>query len=690
MAPEQLEGAESDARSDLFALGAVLYEMATGRKAFEGKSQAGVISAIMTTQPQPISTLQPLAPAALDHVVHTCLAKDPDARWQTAHDVLVELKWIAGAGSQAGAAAPVTAKRKNREVFAWTLAAALGVTAIALAAIHVRQKPAEARPVRFQIAPPEKATLGWNDAPVISPDGSRFVLTGTNADGVSQLWIRALDSLAIRSLPGTEGAALPFWSPDSRFVAFFSQGKLKKMDVTGGPAEVLARAADFPGGGSWGSAGVILFTGPDGVLARVSSRGGEVTAAHTPDASLHETGLAWPHFLPDGRHFMFDLRSSDAGKGGIYLGALDSTEVRLLIPGQSNVNYAAPGFLIYGRQETLLARPFELNALRVTGEPVSIAEQVGAMTFVPGLMFSVSQNGVAVYRSAESATVQLAWYNRDGRRLAPIGEPGLYGIVALSPEEKRLALERLDPQLRTHDIWTLELASGILSRQTFHPTDETDPIWSPDGRELVFTSNPNGRDDLFRKVVGGGDEELLFESDEQKYAKSWIKDGKSIVFLNADGKTFYQLPLTGERKPVVLSKSEFTRDNPHVSPDGHWIAYNSLESGRWEVYVAAFPAFQEKRQVSVSGGCQPMWRKDGKELFYRTLEGKLMVVEVKSGAVLQTGVPLALFQTPARMNPIQSEYCVTADGKRFIFREPVGDSATPFTVVLNWSAGLKN
>jgi Tol biopolymer transport system component len=351
----------------------------------------------------------------------------------------------------------------------------------------------------------------------------------------------------------------------------------------------------------------------------------------------------------------------------------------LLIRGESNANYA-PGFLIHGSQQTLLAQPFDLKALRIAGEPVPIAEQVAAMTFLPGLMFSVSQNGVAVYRGTESATVQLAWYNRDGKRLAPIGEPGLYGIIALSPEEKRLALERLDSQLRTRDLWTLELASGILSRQTFH--NDTDPVWSPDGRELVFTrSSAEGQDDLYRKVVGGGEEELLFGSGEGKYPKSWIQDGKSIIFINLDGKTFYQLPLTGERKQVILSKSEFTRDNPHVSPNGHWIAYNSLESGRWEVYVAAFPSFNEKRQVSVSGGCQPMWRKDGKELFYRTLEGKLMVVEFKGGSALQTGVPLLLFQTPGRVNPIQSEYCVVGDGKKFIFREPVGESATPITVV---------
>jgi len=294
-----------------------------------------------------------------------------------------------------------------------------------------------------------------------------------------------------------------------------------------------------------------------------------------------------------------------------------------------------------------------------------------------------------VYRSAPSDTVQLAWYNRDGSRLGPIGEPGAFGIIELSPDEKRLALERLDPQLRTHDLWTLELASGILSRQTFHPTDDTDPVWSPDGRELVFTSNPKERDDLYRKFLGGGEEQVLFESRDQKYPKFWLGDGRSIVFIGPNGRTFYQLPLTGDRRPVLLLESEFDKDNPRVSPDGHWVAYNSIESGRWEVYVAGFPTFADKRQVSVNGGCQPQWRKDGKELFYLTLEGKLMVVELRGGKTLQTGVPQVLFRTPAMVSPINSQFCVMADGKRFIFREPIGEANAPITVVLNWAAGLR-
>ena len=361
----------------------------------------------------------------------------------------------------------------------------------------------------------------------------------------------------------------------------------------------------------------------------------------------------------------------------------------MLVSTLSNVSYSPPGFLVYGRQNTLVAQAFDLQKLRVSGPTFPIAELVQAATFLPGLKFSVSQNGVLAYRGAGAGTVQLTWYDRDGRRSRSIGEPGRYRAVVLSPEEGRLALERFDLPSQATNLWIVNLASGIFSRQTFHLTGDLDPRWSPSGRELVFASAPKSIDALYRKVVGGGEEELLFESGEPKYPKYWLKDGKSILFINLNGKTLYQLPLTGERKPVVLTKSEFSRDNFLLSPDERWVAYNSNESGRWEIYAAAFPTFTEKRQVSSAGGCQPMWRKDGKELFYLTLDGKLMVTEVKAGATLQTGTPQMLFQSPARVSPIMTEYCVTADGKRFLFQDPVGENATPFTVVVNWTAGLK-
>jgi Tol biopolymer transport system component/predicted Ser/Thr protein kinase len=682
MAPEQLEGSEADARTDIFALGAVIYEMATGRKAFAGKSQASLISAIMTGEPTAISGVQPLAPSVLDHVVRTCLAKDPDARWQTAHDVLVELKWIVEAGSQAGVPRPIVARRKNWQRLSWALPAALSLGILALAVVHFRERPKEVHRARFLVPIPGQPVdwFEWN-IPAVSPDGQRVVFRATGADGKWYLWVHPLDSFATERLAGTDGGDSPFWSPDSRFVAFWAGDKLKKVDVSGGPVYTLCDAPPgYHGLGSWSKDGSILFEAQSRLRA-VSSAGGEDKPAREPDRSRQERFQLFPHFLPDGHHFLYGSGSSDSNKTGIYLASLGSSQTRLLVPGTFRAIYAPPGFLIYRRGESLLAQPFDARSLRLTGEPVPIADQVREGGF------SASDNGVLVYRREVFGNVQLAWYSREGRRQQAVGEPGMYRQIVLSPDERRLAVERADPQNGTQNIWILELSTGVFSRLTFGAGD-SDAIWSPDGRELLFTSTPNGKWGLYRKVLDGGSEGLLYQSDEPKFAYEWLKDG-SIFFINANGKTFYQLPATGERKPVALLTSEFDKDEPRFSPDERWVAYNSLESGRWEIYVAAFPSFAGKRQVSVSGGCQPFWRGDGKELFYLTLDGKLMVAEVKGGATLQTSAPQALFQTPTRANPILGQYRVTADGKRFLFSEPVNEGPEQLTVVLNWDAGLK-
>jgi eukaryotic-like serine/threonine-protein kinase len=687
MAPEQLEGKEADVRTDIFALGAVIYEMATGRKAFEGKSQASLISAIMSADPPPISTLQSIIPRALDHVVRTCLAKEPDARWQTAHDVLVELKWIAEAGSEAGATKPEIARRKSRELLLWALLAVVSLLAGTLAVLHFRERPNEVHRARFLVSTPDKVALSWYDIPTLSPDGQRFVFAGAMAGAPRLLWVRSLDSFAAQPLAGTEGADRPFWSPDSRFVAFTAEEKLKKVDASGSVVQTLCDAPKSFTPGSWSQKGGILFPGPLG-LRRVSPAGGQVSAVLELDRSRQERGQLFPRFLPDGSHFLYLSLRQDAGKTGVYLGSLGSKESRLLISGESNAWYVPPGFLVYGRGETLLCQPFDEKKLQLTGEPFAIADQVGSMSPGVGSSFSFADNGVLMYRNTRSNTVQLAWYGRDGKRLQSLGEPGEYPQVLLSPDEKRLAVERRDARNGAHNIWGLDLSTGIFSRLTFGDADNTDAMWSPDGHELIFTQNRNGKQDLYRTRVGRGGEELVYGSDEGKFAYHWWKDGRSIL-INT-GTTFYQLPLAGERKPVVLLTSEFRKDFPRVSSDEHWVAYNSLESGRWEVYVAAFPTFTERRQISSNGGCQPFWRKDGKELFYLTLDGKLMAVDVKGGAALSTGVPQVLFQTPERVNPMQSEYCVTGDGKKFILREPVGERTTPITVVLNWNAGMKH
>jgi dipeptidyl aminopeptidase/acylaminoacyl peptidase len=401
--------------------------------------------------------------------------------------------------------------------------------------------------------------------------------------------------------------------------------------------------------------------------------------------SRRETGHLWPHFLPDGRHFLYLAVSADARESGIFSGSLDSSQTQLVARAASNVSYVPPGYLIYSSQGTIMAQEFDAKSFRVAGGPFPIAEHASAFGFFPGAEFSESPNGVLAYLIGSSGRVQLAWHDREGRRLGSIGEPGLYPQIALSPDEKRLAVQRTETD--ETNLWILELGSGIFSRLTFNPAGDLNPQWSPDGRELLFSSSRNGHLDLYRKSLGGGEAELVYQSQEDKGPFHWSKDGW-ILFVGTGG-TFYRVPLAGERKPLLALKSEFGPDMAAVSQDGRWVAYESAESGRYEVYLAAYPAFTGKRQVSNAGGCQPLWRRDGRELFYLALDGKLEAVDVRGGATLGTSTPHTLFRAPVTINPNAGQYCVTGDGKRFIFREPVGETAAPITVVLNWTAGLK-
>jgi DNA-binding winged helix-turn-helix (wHTH) protein/Tol biopolymer transport system component len=577
---------------------------------------------------------------------------------------------------------------RRREVLAWALFTIVSLALAAVAAVHLRQRPIEVRAVRFQIPMPEKVAFTAVDFPVVSPNGQRLVFAGVDSEGKERLWFRSLDSLTSRLLPGTEGAFAPFWSPDSRFVAFFADGKLKKIDLTVGTPLKLCDAPCPCGGGAWSRDGIILFV-IDGVLHRIPAAGGEPKVVRQLDVSRQETVNLMPQFLPDGRHFLYlsAFRHAGGSEGNICLGSLDSQEVKSLISRMSNATYAPPGFLIYGQHGTLLAQPFDVRKLRLVGEPFSVAEQVATSPGGAFSWFSASENGVLAYRAVSSKMSQLAWYGPDGSRLGPVGEPGNYDVITMSPDSTHLAIQFRSPEMTNYDIGTLELATGIFFRQTFKSNENVSAVWSPDGRRLIFSSDRRGDEkyDLYRKTVGGEAEAPILESSEGKFAQQWLKDG-SILFASANA--FYLLRPTGERKPVLLYKTEFSKTAARVSSDERWVAYQSRESGQWEVYVAAFPAFTEKRPVSTGGGRQPLWRKDGKELLYLSPDGKLMSVAVKGGTRLETGVPRVLFQSPVRMDNNGQQYSVTSDGKKFILMEPVEESRKPFTVVLNWSAGL--
>jgi serine/threonine protein kinase/dipeptidyl aminopeptidase/acylaminoacyl peptidase len=703
MAPEQVEAKEVDARTDIFAFGAVVYEMATGRKAFEGKTSASVMAAILKDEPPVMSSLQPMTPPMLDRVVKRCLAKEPEKRWQTASDLCEELKWIAEGGSQAGLPMPIVAHRKTRERLAWSAAGVFLLLAVLTATVHFREAPGDLRPVYFSISPPEKASFlqssGYSGRPMaVSPDGSQVAFIAI-AEGKQSIWVRPFGSLAARQLPGTEGATAPFWSPDDQYVGFFVGEKMLKVPTSGGPAQALC---DMPGitssrSGSWNREGTIVFGGLGKALYRVSASGGQPNPVTKLDQSRLETSHYSPHFLPDGHHFLYFARSSTApANDAIFVGSLDSKPSKLLLQVESEAQYALPGYLLYVRDGTLTAQAFDANRLELSGEPSPVADQVESLQ-TGASAFSTSENGVLVYQSGIQSS-QLVFVDRDGKLVQSVGPPGEYRNATLSPDGSRVVIDRNSVGIRagSRDLWLYELARGAVSRLTFDPSENSDAVWSPDGKQIVFESTRGGTRGLYKKLSSGaGAEETLFKASDLRSPRDWSSDGKFILFERSDPKTgsdLWVLPLFGDHKPIPFLQSEFQELDGRFSPNGRWIAYDSNESGKREVYVQPFPASAGKWQISTNGGSDPIWRPDGKELFYLATDGKIMAEPVKSDATFEPGIPKALFQTMfiGFVRGGSEHYRVTADGQRILVNMPfAGGTPPPITVVLNWTAGLK-
>jgi eukaryotic-like serine/threonine-protein kinase len=699
MSPEQLEGREADGRSDIFALGAVLHEMATGKKAFEGRSQASLIAAILERTPPPISSIQPMTPPALDRVVKTCLEKDPEDRWQTAHDVMLELRWIAEAGSQAGLPAPVVARRRSRERLAWTVAAILAASTIALSILELRRPRSGSPIVRSNLLPPGKASfsfVGGGAGPVaISPDGRQLAFVASEPGGKRQLWIRPLESLIARSLPATDEATYPFWSPDSQFVGFFADGKLKKIEVSGGPPLSICEAPDARGG-TWGRDGIIVFE-PQfrEPLHRVVATGGRPVPVTKLDASRSETTHRWPWFLPDGRHFLFFSGSHSTGAeselDAIFVGSLDGEKPKLLVNARSNAAYAA-GHLLFVRQKTLLAQPFDPKSLKLTGEAFPIAEKVQDDPGFFNAVFSVSDQGTLAYQEAGGTTglSELAWVDRSGKKIDVLGEPADYYEPRISPDGRRVAVGVGDPG----DVWIYDVARRVRTRLTFAASDDFAPTWSPDGERVAFSSQRSGSGDLYAKSASGtGNDELLSSSKIFKVPNSWSPDGRYIAYIAFQGapgsKADLWLLSLPDRRASPLLQTEFDEVAGVFSPEGRWLAYASNESGRFEVYVQPFPGPGGKWQVSTAGGNHPRWRRDEKELFYVAPDGKIMAVELRAGPAFEAGTPQPLFATLLKNMP-GPPYDVSSDGQRILLNRPLGEeSSPPITLVQNWTALLK-
>jgi Tol biopolymer transport system component len=699
MAPEQVRGRRVDHRTDIFSFGAVLYEMLTGRRAFRGESAADTLSAVLKEDPPALSESNRNVSPALERLVLHCLEKDPAARFHSANDLAFALEALAGAtavsGEQAAAARALTGRGvRRRELIAWGVAgAALLAALLALVLSPLRRAPQEApaAAMRFLITQPGVGeVLG---APVISPDGRRMVLVVRDAAGKQSLWLRPLDALDAQQLAGTEDGGQPFWSPDGRSIGFIAAGKLKKLDVSGGPAQTLSDAASV--GGAWNREGVIIFSrsATEG-LYRIPANGGTPEPLTTLDKSRNEYVHAWPYFLPDGRHFLYVASTSPREKSAIFLGSLDSKQPRLLLNAESSAAYAPPGYLLYALEGTLVARPFDADRLELTGEAVPVVREIGFTVGNARAQFSVSETGTLLYRSnTATANAQLVWFDRAGKQLGTVGTVGRYSDIRLSPDGKRVAFQRFDAEKANSDIWLMELARGTTSRLTFDPASESDAVWSPDGGRIVFSSTREGLPNLYQKLSSGaGSEELLLKSDEAKFATDWSPDGRYVLYhFSRQSLDLWVLPLFGERRPEPFLRTDFQEMSGRFSPDGRFVAYVSNESGRFEVYVQSFPASGGKWQVSNGGGAAPRWRRDGRELFYLSADRKLMSVEVGGSAdTFEAGVPKPLFET--RVDSITGAplYDVSADGQRFLINVPVEENApASVTVVLNWTADLK-
>ena len=703
MSPEQLEGKPVDHRADLFAFGGLLYEMLTGQRAFAGQSQASVIAQILTAEPRPVSQLTPTTPASLDRVVTSCLAKDPDERWQSASDLARELRWIAGgSGVSSGAAVSAASSRPRRfgrGALGFIVAAVVTIAAIfAIAMLATRVRPAAAPGAltRFSIVSPEGVTLLADGANArISPDGRNLAFSASSAGGTLSMWVRPLDSLVARPLAGTEDGSLPFWSSDGRYLAYFGTENLSKVAVGGGTPEAICNTGDGRGG-TWSRDGVIVMAPQAaGPLFRVRDSGGEIEPVTALDETRQETGHRWPFFLPDGKHFLFVTLPARQGNFDVFVGSIESKERKFLFAASNAPIYAEPGYLVYMRGNTLVAQRFDTVALATRGDPTSLGEAPAPSNWTGAPVVSTSNDGVMARWGIGLPNTLLKWYDRAGKDIGEVPVPaGRFEQVRLSPNGKRLAAVRRTG-VSASDIWLFDLERPVPSRFTFGPINNYSIAWSPDGTRIAFSSDRFGPDDIFVKSVNGAAEETVVLKGGALFKEptSWSADGKAIVFEQPSPKTGWDLFLVsadGTEQPKPFLRAAGLERLGVVSPDGRWIAYCSNEAGRMELFVQSFPVPGAKYQVSSGGASNTAttWVRNGKGLMFIAADGfTVMSTEVTTGAAFRAGESRGLFKLRADFVSVD----FAPDGERILAASPVGGVQAPsITVELNWPSLLKS
>jgi serine/threonine protein kinase len=691
MSPEQLEGQEADARSDIFAFGVMMYEMVTGQRAFSGDSKASLISSIMKDEPREISELEPTSPPVLDRLIKKCLHKDPDRRWQAAGDLRDELEWIASAGSQAGVPAPVSSRRRLHLRLSWGLLALTGVAAVVLAVLYFSQTEPARMTIRTTISIDESfQVVEW---PRISPDGQYLAFRAADSTGIYKIWIRPLNSLDAYPLAGTERADRPFWSPDSRYLAFFvDERQLKKVLVSGGLPQLVC---EFNGlDGCWGNNGAILFDYAWGdPIMQVPAAGGLPTAVTTVNREQEEQFHSWPWFLPDGNHFIYLVSKPQSGDI-LKVGSLDGRIDKGLFSTDSRAEYCEPGYILFCIKGELVARKFDPANMKAVGEPVTIAENIvskGSYLY----HFGASDNGTLVYlRGTGVYTRRIITVDRTGREIDTIGEPARYGSLALSPDGKRLAFDMIDSHSGQRNIWTHDLVRGVNSRLTF--SESRWPVWSPDGERIAFGSSGAHGDNVMvcRSDGIGTPGRLYFQSIDGINPTDWSNDGRYLC-ANVWQESFdiMLLDAADSSKVDKALNSSYHENQASLSPDGQFLAYQSRETGRYEVYIIKLGESKGKWQISSGGGNTPLWRADGKELFYWTHDGYLVAISIKlEEEQITFGTPDKLFHRDVAhtQSSERTLYDVSAEGDCFYIIVPAGGvERMEFVVVQNWDAELE-